>query len=115
MSGISHPVARTLPPIKRDFQPRSNAYHTNFRPREMHFNEIYNPHEAQLYDTTPLEHEESYTNLYMPENYQDQIMTPSNDYPPQQLQFHEEIYTRPTDSPVNQQNFYPAQKKDGPE
>lgn len=52
MSGISHPVARTLPPTRPHWQGHGNS-HANYKPREMHVNETYNPYESTFYFDDP--------------------------------------------------------------
>lgn len=57
MSGISHPVARTLPPMRRDSQTHVNAF-SNYKPREVNFNESYDfdPY-VQSYESSVFEYD----------------------------------------------------------
>lgn len=115
MSGISHPVARTLPPLKRDYQPRDNAYtYSNFKPREMNMNELYNPYCDQSYVVYPYAYETPYLNC----NYQPEYtVTHPNDCPPE-TEYVFEQYPDSCNNPDqenSEENFQLVPKDNAPE
>lgn len=102
MSGVSHPVARTLPPIKRDFQSHSNAY-PNYRSREMNLNEFYSPYNVQSYDV-PFPYDISHFTEAYPETDFAQL----NEFPPQIDYSYEQndFYSNPDVNECAEQNFH---------
>lgn len=89
MSGISHPVARTIPPTRYDWR-SSNNVPTTYSPQEMHFTEMHYPYETNpsyddpqvsedypRYDDQPQEFQ-LYEQSINPENYNEHVVEETN-------------------------------------
>lgn len=106
MSGISHPVARPLPPTRQDWRIHGNPPPNNyFKTREINSNEIFDYSEDYSYDGNDFD---SYYNDYV-------VHEP--EYDTYQLT-HENPDTQTTESDTantNSQNFINASQKTAPE
>lgn len=103
MSGVSHPVARTLPPTRPNSWQNQGNSHANYRPREMHMNETQNPYESCFYN---------YEHQFIDEQYD---MGPY-EYPPQDMFLYDQ--NDHTDVGVSQNydtNFHSSTDTNAPE